>query len=99
MHFRVKTFFQNSLLAFLLSSVIMLMVYTVRTIIDPMDNNPELFKIGEQIFNIFIWPYKIIESNFIGYEAGVSYRVNLLWTPIGILLNLLWEILFIYLPD
>jgi hypothetical protein len=90
MHFRFKTFIQNFLLALLISIVFILMIFTVRTIIDPMDNNPELSKVSDQIFSIFLWPYYSIENNFIGYDADISHRFDLIWTPLGVLLTLIY---------
>ncbi len=90
MSFRFKVIAQNSFLALLVSSIVLLMVYGVRAIIDPMFNNPELIKVGDQISAIFIWTYNLVESHYIGYDANFTHRFDLLWTPIGILLNLLY---------
>lgn len=90
---KAKMIWQNALLAVVVSLVTMLMIFTVHMIIDPMSLNQELTKISDSMYKIFIWPYDLIENQFIGYDAIAKHRFNIVWTPVGIVLNLLYFII------
>jgi hypothetical protein len=90
MRFSLKTVLANSFLALLVSSIIMFMVFAVRTIIDPLYKNTELIKTSKQIFSIFIWPYNTIETRYIGIGTDFSHRFDPFWSPLGTLLTLIY---------
>ena len=85
-----KNIFANSFLALLVSAIIMFMVFAVRTILDPMYKNTELIDTSKQIFSLFLWPYNLIEKSFIGLNIDFSHRFHTLWSPVGVLLTLLY---------
>ncbi len=86
----IRNVFANSFLALLVSAIIMFMVFAVRTILDPMYKNPELIETSKQVFSIFLWPYNLIESKFIGLYPDFSHKFHILWSPVGAFLTILY---------
>jgi len=90
MNLKMKTILTNGYVANLISAVIVLMVFAVRIILDPMYINPDLIHLGNEIFSIFLWPYFFIENHFIGFDADMNHIFHWFWTPLGVLLTILY---------
>ncbi len=79
-----------SIVSLLTTTLIVFVVFAIRTIIDPMTRNPEVIYQTKRIFYLFLMPYYAIENSFIGLNPDFSHRFHALWTPIGILLTILY---------
>ena len=91
MRIDIKKILASSFLAFLVSAIILFMVFAVRTILDPLYKNTELIETSKQIFSMFIWPYNLIEKKFIGIgPPDYIHSFHPFWSPLGILCTLLY---------
>ncbi len=79
-----------SILSLLATTLIVFVVFAIRTIIDPMYRDPVVIYQTKRIFYVFLMPYYLIEDSFIGLNPDFSHRFHVLWTPIGGILTILY---------
>lgn len=85
-----RTILVCTIISLLVTTLIVFVVFAIRTIIDPMYRNPNVIQSTKRIFYVFLMPYYELEAKFIGLNPDSSHRVHLLWTPIGMLATALY---------
>ena len=79
-----------AIVSLMIVSLVIFVVFAVRTIIDPMYRNPRVINNTKQIFFVLAMPYYVIEYYFVGTNPDGSHRFDLFWTPLSVILTALY---------
>ncbi|HNX00901.1 MAG TPA: hypothetical protein PLE74_02890 [Candidatus Cloacimonadota bacterium] len=86
----VKQFIYRSLLFCFLVLVLIFLIFSIRTIIDPYYTNMSLLQLSKKIFMTFTWPFVFFTGQINDNPGITGFQVQPLWTTLGIISNLLY---------
>lgn len=85
-----KSFLICSILSLLITTLIIFVVFAMRTILDPMYRNPQIISQTRQIFHFILMPFYLLEDKFVGLNPDGSHRFHIIWTPLGMIFSVLY---------
>jgi hypothetical protein len=86
----IKKFIYRSILFCFLILILIFLIFSIRTIIDPYYTNMTLLQLSKKIFMTFTWPFVFFTGQITENPGVIGFKVQPLWTTLGIISNVLY---------
>jgi hypothetical protein len=86
----IKKFIYRSLLFAFLVLILIFLIFSIRTIIDPYYTNMTLLQLSKKIFMTFTWPFVFFTGQIQENPGITGFKVQPLWTTIGVFTNIIY---------